>query len=152
NAGHSSSNSTPSSSSGRNRPANGRISALTSGDTSEAWLKRYKVNGASPRARPNCSHKNRLSLPRGRTRTRYTIQATAPDDSQNPGASTATGCQSTTTSAANARIREKLIVRVYSSAASATASMTSARRVGSASPASMVYATSPMNTARTDYV
>ena len=124
-------------------PTSGMTSALTSGDTRDCSAKTLSVTGASPTVTAICTVPRVRNLPAnvrvstaGRVTSAATITATATKDSQNPGARTLCGSNARTATRASASPWEGNMHRLDNRDPNTTASIVSARCVGSANPAS----------------
>ena len=124
-------------------------SALTSGDTSDCSAKTLNVTGASPTVTAICTVARVRSRPvkvwglaagrrpvTGRVAIAVTMAATATKDSQKPGARTAWGSAIRTAASASASPCEGGTQRLDNREPMTTASINSARCVGSERPAS----------------
>ena len=130
-------------------PTSGMTSALTNGDTRDCSAKTLNVTGARPTVTATCTVARVRSRPvkvrglaagrrpfTGRVASAATMAATATKDSQKPGARIAWGSAISTATSARASPCEGGTQRLESCDTMSTASISSARCVGSESPAS----------------
>src|SRR5262245_35442800 len=114
--------------------------AFATGATAETCWNSTSRSGASPTVIAHCTRPQPIVQCASRSveTPTYNITATAANDSQNPGETTAHGSASSTTASAIASTREEDCIRSSQSAAATTAIMYRVRCAGTANPASSV--------------
>ena len=100
----------------------------------ETCENRNSAAGARPSVIAHCTRSHCPATERSPVATKK-ISATAPNDSQKPGASTAQGSKTSTTASASASVRAGAAMRPEHSASATTVTIQNVRCAGTANPA-----------------